>query len=156
MRIVKAMALAIMVASLAACESAEQREKKLVEEAREAFISSTKDPMAWQFHKVSAKSEDVLCGEVNTPDQDGKYRGFVVFMVNRKTGVGYMASPDPYFENHSNEVLDACADAKQKARFMEGQRAVEVEAQRKIEQLNRENERTHLEALRRLKEIEAQ
>ncbi|MEK7454725.1 MAG: hypothetical protein AABZ76_07355 [Pseudomonadota bacterium] len=154
MRIGKSVALTMMVASLAACESAEQREKKLVEEARDAFISSTKDPMSWQFRKVAPKGDDILCGEVNTTDEAGKYRGFVVFMVNRKTGVGYTASPDPFFENHSTEVLDTCADAKQKARFIEGQKAVEAEANRKLQQLERENEITHLKAQLKMKQLE--
>ena len=148
MRIGKSVALTMMVASLAACESAEQREKKLVEEARDAFISSTKDLMSWQFRKVAPKGDDILCGEVNTTDEAGKYRGFVVFMVNRKTGVGYTASPDPFFENHS------AADAKQKARFIEGQKAVEAEANRKLQQLERENEITHLKAQLKMKQLE--
>lgn len=143
MRIRLAIALTIFVAG---CNSEQANQEKLETEAKAALDSRTRDPLAMQVRNVYAKTDRVLCGEVNLKNDQGQNAGFELFMADRATGESYVAHPTAIQNVMDEKVVNVCANAKQRRSFEQRFNVAMAEMNRELDEMNRESEIRRLKA----------
>lgn len=136
MRIRLAIALTIFVAG---CNSDQPNREKLEAEAKAALDSRTLDPLAMQVRNVYAKTDRVLCGEVNLKNDQGQYSGFELFMADRATGESYVAHPSAIQNVMDEKVVNVCANARQRRSFEKRFKIATAEMNLELDKMRREN-----------------
>lgn len=143
MRIHLALALAC---GAMGCNSEQANREKLETEAKAALDGRTRDPLAMQVRNVYAKTDRVLCGEVNLKNDQGQYAGFELFMADRATGESFVSHPTAIQHVMDEKVVNVCANEKQRRSFEERFNVATAEMHRELAEMNRQNEIKRLKA----------